>query len=177
METFTQAKQLVSNPQYAAQRRAALEDLQEAAIDAPLVELMQQLNRLPYCFTLQCCYGHFVYPGRDDPHNLEPLPATAPPGGVEYRIAYLALCVENSPSGKGLLELLKEVTAIDPDNVQFGCATWFWERQVNSYVLQVEPDRYKHQDRADLGYEEALHIENLRNEFLARLGESLRDSG
>jgi len=88
---------------------------------------------------------------------------------VEYRIAYIGFCIENSVSGKKLYEALKEVTAIDPKNVQFCCAEWFWEQQVNSYALQVEPERFKHMDKTTLDYREALHIEKIRNEFFSRL--------
>ena len=174
METFIPPKDLVDNPHYSAQRRAALADLQDAWIDAPIVEHIRTLNSLPHCFTLQCCYGHFLTSGQADPHNLEPLPVAEVPGSVEYRIAYLALCVENSTAGRELLEVLSEVTAIDPENVQFGCATWFWERQVNSYVLQVEPDRFKDADRAVLDYEEALHIEKTRHAFFDQVQHRLR---
>jgi len=51
---------------------------------------------------------------------------------------------------------------------------WFWERQINSYALQVEPDRFTHEDRAILGYKEALKIENIRNEFFVQLKELLQ---
>jgi len=66
-----------------------------------------------------------------------------------------------------------ELTAIGPDNTQFCCAEWFWERQVNSYALQVEPDRFKAQDTAIVGYEEALTLEKRRNEFFIQLKELL----
>jgi hypothetical protein len=92
---------------------------------------------------------------------------------VEYRIAYIAFCIENSLLGRELFEALKEITAIDPENVQFCCAEWFWKRQVNSYALQVEPDRLKGKDTAILDYKEALHIEKIRNEFFIRLYELL----
>jgi len=127
------------------------------------------LNKLPYCFTLQSCCGHFTCTGREDPYNTEPLPITDTIRKVEYRIAYMALCIEESVSGSMFLEALKGVTAIDPENVQFGCAEWFWQRQVNSYVVQVEPDRFQFEDRAMLAYNEALKIESVRNEFLIHL--------
>jgi hypothetical protein len=73
-----------------------------------------------------------------------------------------------------LLEALNEITAIDPQNIQLCCAEWFWERQVNSYALQVEPDRFKHKDTAILDYREALHIEKIRNEFFVQLRELLQ---
>jgi len=47
---------------------------------------------------------------------------------VEYRIVYIAFCIENSFLGRELFESLKEITAIDPENIQFCCAEWFWKR-------------------------------------------------
>ena len=75
-----------------------------------------------------------------------------------------------------LFETLKQITAIDPENIQFCCAEWFWKRQVNSYALQVEPDKFKHQDTAILDYKEALHIENVRNEFFRRLYDLVKNA-
>jgi hypothetical protein len=89
--------------------------------------------------------------------------------GVEYRIAYIAFCIENNMKGRELLETLKKVSAIAPDNIQFCSAEWFWERQVNSYALQVVPERYKNEDIAILSYREALNIEKTRNEFFKAL--------
>lgn len=169
METFIESRPLVENPDYREQRRERLAGLSEGMIDEPIVDVIDALNRLPQCFTLQCCYGHFVYPGQEDLQNLERLPETRIVTEVEYRIAYLAFCVEDSAPGRTLLEGLKTVASIDPDNVQFGCAEWFWEQQVDSYVLQVEPDRFKFQDKAFLGYEEALKIEKVRDAFFADL--------
>ena len=60
---------------------------------------------------------------------------------------------------------------MDPENVQFCCADWFWKRQVNSYALQVEPDRFKYNDEAILDHKEALHIEKIRDVFFQRLYE------
>jgi len=79
-----------------------------------------------------------------------------------------------SDLGRGLIEALNEITAIDPENIQFCCAEWFWKRQVNSYALQIEPDRFKCKDRAILDYREALHIEKIRNEFFVQLQELLQ---
>jgi hypothetical protein len=78
--------------------------------------------------------------------------------------------------GRGLFESLKEITAIDLENVQFCCAEWFWKRQVNSYALQVEPDRFKRKDTAILDFKEALHIEKIRNEFFIQLYELLENA-
>jgi len=65
---------------------------------------------------------------------------------------------------------LGKIPAIDPEYIQFGCAEWFWKRQVNSYVLQVEPKRYMTEDRVSVNYQEALHIEKIRNTVFSELG-------
>ena len=176
METFTKLKDLVGNPHYQMQKQKILYDLNDEMIDMPIVSLINKFNKLPYCFTLQSCYGHFVYNGQKDMHNLDPLPAKRIIAKVEYRIAYIAFCIENSASGRELFEDLKKIPAIDPKNVQFCCAEWFWERYVNSYALQVEPDRFKRKDTAILDFKEALHIEKIRNKFFIRLYELLENT-
>ncbi|MBN1626477.1 MAG: hypothetical protein JW944_08115 [Deltaproteobacteria bacterium] len=174
METYTDLKDLTENPDYGARRRDALEGLKGVEIDSPIIEHVNGLNSLPWCFTLQSCYGHFLYKGQDNPYNIEPLPITDSIDRVDYKIAYIALCIENSDAGRRLFEDLKTLTRIDPENVQFCCAEWFWERQVNSYALQVEPDRFKHEDRVELDYREALKIEKIRNEFFIRLKDLIK---
>ena len=171
METYTEPKESVENPHYQAQRQKNLGSLSDSVIDVPIIEIVNGFNNLPYCFTLQSCYGHFIYSDQKDSHNLESLPTTDTIARVEYRIAYIAFCIENSAPGRRLFEALKGITAINPENIQFCCAEWFWKRQVNSYVLQVEPDRFKRKDRAILDYKEALYIEKIRNEFFVRLDE------
>jgi len=174
VETFTEPKVLVENPHYQDQRQKIQAGLHEGMIDKPIIEVINDFNKLPCCFTLQCCYGHFIYNGQNDPHSLEPLPLTGSIGKVEYRIAYIALCIEYSDLGRRFVDALKEITDIDPQNIQFCCAKWFWERQVNSYALQVEPDRFKFEDTAIVDYQEALKIEKIRNEFFAQLKELLQ---
>lgn len=169
METFIEPKPLVENPHFQRQRRQALAALRDEMIDEPIIELVNAFNRLPYCFTLQCCYGHFVYEGQKDPHNLAPLPRTDALAKVEYRIAYLAFCLDNSASGRTFFNNLQAIKEIDRKNIQCCSATWFWERQVNSYALQVEPERFKDQDTAILDYQGALRIEKTRGEFFVQL--------
>ena len=70
-----------------------------------------------------------------------------------------------------MYEELKGIPDIDPQNIQFCCAEWFWQKQVNSYALQVEPDRFKDRDTAYLDYREAQLIETIRNEFFIQLRE------
>lgn len=159
----------MENPDFQKQKRKALSRLASERIDRPLANLVRKLNGLPHCFTLQCCYGHFVYDGQNDVHNLDPLPTDRDIGVVEYRIAYVALCVEASGRGRNMLEELKKIVRVDPENVQFGCAGWFWERQVNSYVMQVEPQRFKNADTASLRLREALRVEQIRNAFFGWL--------
>jgi hypothetical protein len=173
LETFTEPKGLLDNPAYREQRQKSLSELSDDMIDAPIIEIINAFNKLTYCFTLQCCYGHFLFNGQKDPNNLKPLPITNTISKVEYRIAYIAFCIENSELGKQLLEDLKEVTVLDPKNIQFCCAEWFWEKQVNSYALQVEPERFKHEDKAILDYKEALNIEKIRNKFFVQLEDLL----
>jgi len=170
METFTVIKDFAQNPHYREQRRKALGKLDINTIDAPIVPLIDALSKLPYCFTLQSCYGHFLYDGQEDPYNTRALPVSAAISRVEYKIAYVAFCLQDSDLGRALFQDLSGVASIDLEYVQFGCAEWFWERQVNSYVVQVEPERFKTKDRVVVDYQEALHIEKVRNEFFGELG-------
>lgn len=170
METYTELKAFVRDPDYQVQKQKALSVFTDDMIDRPIIDLMNGLNRLPHCFTLQSCWGHFVSVDQPDQRNLEPLPVDKEIKiNITYRIAYIAFCIENSTPGIELFESLKRIAAIDPQYVQFCCAQWFWERRVNSYALQVEPDRFKHQDTACVDFKEALHIEKIRNEFFVRL--------
>ena len=151
-----------------------LASLSDDMLDAPIIDLINGFNRLPYCFTLQCCYGHFVHDLQKDLYNLESLPMTDTIKSVEYRIAYIAFCIENSAPGRMFREALNDIRLVDPENIQFCSAAWFWKRQVNSYALQVQPDRFKDKDKAFLDYKEALRIERVRNAFFVQLQELLQ---
>jgi hypothetical protein len=175
METFTEARAFVDNPQFADQRERSLQSLELSRIDTPVVDIVTELAKLSYCFTQQICYGHFLYAGQTDPHNLDPLPHNSDIDEVEYRIAYLALCLEDSKHGRELFNALCRIASKDPACIQFGSADWFWDRQVNSYAIQVEPVRYMFQDRANLDYQEALNIENVRDDFFRALRKLLLD--
>lgn len=157
METFTKIKPLVDHSLFQLQREKSLSKLDIATIDTPIIDVVNQFAKLPFCFTLQSCYGHFVYKNQKNPKNVEPLPDSSDISKVIYRIAYIALCVQNSDRGKTLLQKLSNILSIDPEYVQFGCAEWFWKKQVNSYALQVEPKRYQTKDQISIGYTEALH--------------------
>lgn len=169
METLTELKDFVSNPGYWQQRQQSLGALDITTIDPPIVDIVRDLGRVSCCFTLQSCFGHFLHAGQDDPRNAERLPLSAGTSDVEYRIAYMALCIEESEPGRALFDDLGRMAAIDPQYIQFGCADWFWERQVNSYVLQVEPARCKAQDRAIITYLEAVQTERVRDRFFAEI--------
>lgn len=172
METLTRAKEFTADPGFHKDRNDVLETLDLSAIDHPVVELIEGFSLLHHCFTLQSCYGHFLcYPGQD-PRNLDRLPPGYS-GQVTYRIAYMAFCLENSQQGRTLRDSLEHVQLIDPDYVQFGSADWFWEKHRNSYVLQVEPARHMRRDQIVIDSCEALHIENIRDLFFARLKEIL----
>ena len=170
METFAQARELVQNLQYERDRELVLASLALESIDAPIREIVAGFAKLPYCFTLQSCYGHFVHTAQPEPRNLEPIPAHDV-GSVKYRIAYIAFCLENSKQGKSLCSTLEHIPAIDPEYVQFGSPEWFWQRHLNSYALQVEPARFANQDEAIIEHQEALHVQEVRDRFFARLME------
>lgn len=173
LETFTTVKAFVHNPNYDEQRHKALRSLNIDTIDQQIVELIRGFAELAYCFTLQSCYGHFVPEIQKDSKYTELLPIPGAVASVEYRIAYMALCIENSAPGRELFKDMSALPSIDPEYVQFGCAEWFWQKQLNSFVVQVEPYRYKTKDRIVVDYQEALHIEGVRNEFFGELGRLL----
>jgi hypothetical protein len=173
METFSSIKNFVSNPNFEQQRSKSLKKLNYKDIDKPIVDIIKQINDLSFCFTLQCCYGHFLYLNQKDTHNIEPLPRSTNITSVEYRIAYIAICLQNNEKGHNLFTAMKDMVKIDPKNIQFGCADWFWQQHLNSFILQVEPERYKMYDTATLDYEEALKIEAIRNNFFSELNKML----
>ena len=171
METFCKTKPFVENINFQRQREVCLRKLDLQSIDLPIRNTIIKLNKTEYCFTLQSCFGHFVHQFQTDIKNTEPLPQTDRILTVEYRIAYLALCIENNRKGRALFDALAEITKIDTAYIQFGCADWFWRQQVNSYVLQVEPERFKYADKIQIDYREALRIEEIRNRFWNSLAE------
>ncbi|MCK5031508.1 MAG: hypothetical protein KAR64_08585 [Thermoplasmatales archaeon] len=140
METFIKSKAFVDDSHYYEKKEESLRELQISTIDAPIVKIVKGFAELPHYFTLQSCYGHFIHNGQQNPKNLEPLSNFDKSLTIEYRIAYIAICIQNNNLGKQLLQDLKKITKINPEYIQFGCAEWFWRRQVNSYALQVTPE-------------------------------------
>ena len=170
METFEEQREFRKYAGYARDRERVMSTFDPQTIDAPILDIILGLAKLPQCFTLQSCFGHFVHARQADPGNLVTLPAEDV-GPVRYRIAYLALCIEQSAMGVRIRGALEEIPTIDTDYVQFGSPGWFWERYPNSYALQVEPERYKDKDEAVIGHSEAIHVQRVRDEFFGRLRE------
>jgi len=178
VETYTEARPLVSSPNYDSDRRNALEGLRaeisKDSIDEPTLDVLERFARLPFCYTLQSCFGHFTREPCTDDRNTN---RVADIGGtgitLHYRIAYIALCIQNSVQGRVLLEELGAIRNIDPDYIQFGSADWFWKTCVNSYILQVSPFRSACQDHFDVSIEEALRLERTRDRFFDGLRELL----
>ena len=169
METFREPKGFVKNSGFSRQRQACLENLDINSIDAPIIDIVKGFSNLSYCFTLQSCCGHFLHISQKDPYNIEPLRQSDRIKKVKYRIAYIALCIENSDHGISLFKDLKRIPLIDEEYIQFGSAEWFWERQVNSYALQVEPIRHMKKDKIIVDYKEALHLQETKKHFFAEL--------
>jgi hypothetical protein len=170
METFTEPREFVDHPRYSREREDALAALDLGSIDAPIVDIIAGFAKIPHCFTLQSCYGHFVCAAEQDPRTLDPIPR-GHTGPVRYRIAYVAFCLENSPRGRALRESLARIPAVEPAYVQFGTAGWYWNHlsKVNTYALQVEPIAHQFKDEAILAPEEARYTERVRDRFFTEL--------
>ena len=170
METFSEARDLIHHPNFEHDRLHVLSEIRLENIDVPIRDIVLAFKKLPQCFTLQCCYGHFVWEGQPDLHNLAVLPVHHE-DPVRYRIAYLALCIEKSARGTYLRDRLATICEIDDEYVQFGSPAWFWQQYPNSFALQVEPKRFALQDEALLGHAEALHVQSVRDLFFHRVRE------
>ncbi len=168
METFVEPHEFVKSTGYVRDRGHVISAFAPQSIDASILDVVLGFAKLPQCFTLQSCCGHFIWAGQLDPDNLTVLPAQDI-GSVRYRIAYVALCIENSTMGARLREALEGIQAIDTAYVQFGSPDWFWEQYPNSYALQVEPERFMAKDEVVIAHREALHVQRVRDEFFKRL--------
>jgi len=169
METYTDCKPFIDIPNFKEDRRNILDTLEVGGIDPLLVPLVQKINRLPYVFSLQCCHGHFLWKNGQEIKTLEPLETDK---WVTYRLAYIALCIENSSSGRRLQKRLMNIPLfINQDNIQFCSAQWFWDQWPNSYALQIMPERFKAFDSALITYAEAREIAKIRDACFAYLDE------
>jgi hypothetical protein len=173
VETFTEPKPFVEDERYAERRAEALAELDPDSIDGPMRRIVEGFAAVPHCFTLQSCCGHFVFPGNMLERNLNCLPPEDC-GQVRYRIAYIALCIENSEAGRRLRDALERVPAAAPECIQFGSVDWFQQWYPNNFALQVEPYRLRFKDETMLEYGEALRIEECRDLFLKRLEDLVR---
>jgi hypothetical protein len=102
-------------------------------------------------------------------YNLKALPTEKVAGDVVYRIAYIALCVQNDEKGVKTLQALQHISYKNPSYIQFGSAEWFWKQCVNSVVIQMAPERFKHLDRMVTHYEEAVQIQEVRDWFFEEM--------
>jgi hypothetical protein len=167
METYTDHKPFRHNPHFKADRLIALDNLDLNLIDFPLIKLVKDINRLPCLFTLQCCHGHFLKKDGEEILNLE---LSQTNEQVKYRLAYIVFCIEDSLSGRDIKKRLVNIQlSIDQDKIQFCSAQWFWDQWLNSYALQVMPERFKDRDAAQLEYVEAREIAKVRDNFFAYL--------
>ncbi len=173
METFTKPRPLEDNSDFARQRATALVGLEGASIDEPLRELIADLNRLPYCFTLQCCWGHFLVPGETDELTLAAPPARGM-AELDYKLAYVALCVSDDDIGRSFRDDIAGLVDAEPRFVQFGSADWFWERQVNSYAIQVAPRKKRKRDRMTLDGKQARLLSHARTRMFREFAELAR---
>lgn len=173
MDTYCQAKPLVVDPGYESRRQKAHAALDPRSLDPPMVSLVEGLNRLPHCYTLQCCHGHIMIPGQGPPEHWQRLPVDDPPAKALYQLAYMALVVRNDDQGRNLLRRLALVAGRAPAFIQMGSAQWFWVSQgeFNSYVLQVSPGRRQDQDHFEMPRPEALEWMAAREQFMAGLEE------
>jgi len=174
METFTPPRPMVPSPGFVREREAALGELASAIskgeIDAPLLPLIRAFAQVPACYTIQSCYGHFVHGGQPDTHNIRRLEAgRVPVNRMTYRIAYVTVCIENSRAGHLLRQDLEAVARMDPDYIQFGSADWFWDQTINTYSLQVSPARFRTEDSCTLYIDEALVVQEVRDQFFTEL--------
>jgi hypothetical protein len=172
MDTFIPPKTMVADPGFYIRRDKLINNIPEDKIDPPVVSIIKGISKLPYAFSLQSCCGHFIYGGKDL-LNTDPLPSLPPQEKIIYRTAFIAVCLEDSPQGRSLYDELNLIPQMDEDYIQFGSAEWFWDLQVNSYILQVAPERFRDKDKMYICYPEALHVEQVRNRFLERLEELL----
>ncbi|MCK5126539.1 MAG: hypothetical protein KAR42_09805 [candidate division Zixibacteria bacterium] len=173
METFNTIHDFVDDSSFERNRDKSISTLPKISIDPPLQNLINLCSLLPCCYTMQCCWGHFVYPGQSDPDSLAPLPESLEVNDVEYRLAYIAFCLQNSKSGRRFRDSMAEIVNLNSEYIQLCSADWFWEQRVNTYQLQVEPERFKHLDKAIIPFTEAKLIEKLKAKVYDQLTKTI----
>jgi len=176
MDTFIPARPFTHHPGYLSDRKNAQRELEmeilKGSIDPPLLPLIRECIPITHFFTVQCCYGHFVHDLEPDTENLVlPSRYLGKVETVTYRLAYLAVCIQDNGRGREFYADLEALAEENPDYFQFGSADWFWEGMVNTYCIQLEPERFKAKDSAVISLREALVIEELQKVFFNRLAE------
>ena len=167
METYIAPKPFEDHPGFQPDRQRALDILDITLIDKPLRGLIVDLNKLPYLFTLQCCYGHFLTADKEEIADFDLFVSI---DKVEYRLAYITFCIEKSPSGKKFAQQLKDISlTVEQGLVQFCSAQWFWDQWVNSYALQIMSKRFKAKDSVVIDFQEAEKLKQARDIFFAYL--------
>lgn len=170
METYTAPKPFEDYPEFQRDRQLALDMLDIALIDDPLVGLIKDLNQIPYLFTLQCCHGHFQTTDGEEISDFDASGSINKLNKLEYRLAYIVFCIENSSSGKFFAQQLQDIPlTVKHGLVQFCSAQWFWDQWLNSYVLQVMVPRFKDKDTCVIDVHEADKIKQARDIFYAYL--------
>ena len=176
METFGPPMEMVENKAFERKRQKAIEKLRLSEIDSDIRDIVSGFSRLPHCYTIQSCRGHIIEPGPEGGPVVKKEPGPDPPKSALYQIAYLAFVIEDSKPGRELQRFLAGLEGLDKDLIQWGSATWFWldQDQVNSYVIQVEPYRYREMDRFTMNRPEALKWLEVRELFFDAVREKLR---
>lgn len=171
METFGPMRPLQADADFAQRRRLALAGLEPDSLDPEMRGPVAGLNRLPHCFTLQCCQGHILVPDQGPPAGWERRPVEPLPPRALYQLAYLALAVRSDRAGGDLLGDLAALAMGEAEFMQLGCADWFWrdQGQVNSYVVQVAPSNRQGLDWFEMDRTEAGAWLRARGRFLAGL--------
>jgi len=171
METFVNPKEMVEDDRFSEKRANAIRHLSMSDIDPPIRDIIQGFKGMRHCFTIQSCHGHIIkqIQGGDRFKRIDP--ESGLPGNGLYQIAYLALALEYSEAGRQLYHGLEDISLLDDDFIQFGSAGWFWHTQgfCNSFVIQVEPDRFRHLDRFKMDRGEARIWLKIRELFFGEL--------
>lgn len=166
MQTFCSEKPLEYNPGFNAKKVRSLKEMSDVDIETPVVEVVNSLNKLPFCFTLQSCFGHFLIEGENISDSFYFPYSYTDAKEFLYRISYVAICVDSVPESRRLLTLLRDIlNKINTEYLQFGCAEWYWEQYVNSYVIQVQPWNRSNVDSLYVTTEEAQKIRTVRDHF------------
>lgn len=167
METYIRAKPLEKSPEFQSRRETAIAHLDYKLIEKPLINLVRDINSLPFIFTLQCCHGHFLATIDRNSLDFDELAST---NKVLYKLAYIAFCIDNSRQGRRFMGRLEEIPKVMSTGlVQFCSADWFWDQWKNSYVLQVMPQRFIDKDRTIIDSDEANTLQKVRDSFFEQL--------